>query len=805
MTYTSDDDTALAQTGKVSRASRSRNIISYKESDDDDDDLPLSQQTTKNGSRRKVKSEDDEEEEDIPIATTRKRTKKLPSDKGVKKVKNEVKSEDGLSKIATISKPKKTSTTAKKATSKKLPAKKENGTKNLKKENDTRRANAKNVKKEDSQSEEAVAAEEEEEMYKWWEQEDLNNEIKWNTLEHNGVIFPPDYEPLPANVKLVYDGQLVTLPSEAEEVAGFFGAMLNTDHAQNPTFQKNFFNDFVKILSENGGTKEGTTITDFKKCDFTKMFDYFEEKRAAKKLLTAAQKKEIKRFKDEEESSFKFCTMDGRKEQVGNFRVEPPGLFRGRGSHPKTGTLKKRVRPEDITINIGKEAKIPEPPAGHKWAEVKHDNTGAWLAMWKENVLGGFKYVRLAANSSIKGISDYKKFEKARNLKNYIDVIRRDYRGKLRSSLMQDRQMATATYLIDVFALRAGGEKGEDEADTVGCCSLRYEHISLKPPNTVIFDFLGKDSIRFYQEVEVDRQVFKNLKIFKKPPKDIGDQLFDRIDPPILNKHFQNYMVGLTAKVFRTYNASKTMAELLKKIPNEGTVNEKIVKFNAANREVAILCNHQRSVTKGHAASVNKINEKINEMRWLKTRAKITMLQIDKKLRKKKGDDYFSEIGLLSAEEVEVIANAYHDKEIERLTKKFQRDNEKLEMNKEPMKPKSALKEELKKVENKKKMWIREGKTGKIKLEDYEKEDVEKLEQIVEKIEARITNTCLQLKDKEDNATVALGTSKINYIDPRLTVVFSKRFNVPIEKLFTKTLREKFKWAIESADENWEF
>lgn len=44
-----------------------------------------------------------------------------------------------------------------------------------------------------------------------------------------------------------------------------------------------------------------------------------------------------------------------------------------------------------------------------------------------------------------------------------------------------------------------------------------------------------------------------------------------------------------------------------------------------------------------------------------------------------------------------------------------------------------------------------------------------------------------------------------NYIDPRLTVVFSKKFGVPIEKFFSKTLREKFNWAIKSVDEDWEF
>lgn len=84
-------------------------------------------------------------------------------------------------------------------------------------------------------------------------------------------------------------------------------------------------------------------------------------------------------------------------------------------------------------------------------------------------------------------------------------------------------------YFIDRLALRAGNEKGEDEADTVGCCSLRCEHVTLQPPDQLVFDFLGKDSIRYYNQVTVDQQVFKNIKIFKDN-KDDEDQLFDRVD-----------------------------------------------------------------------------------------------------------------------------------------------------------------------------------------------------------------------------------------------------------------------------------
>lgn len=386
-----------------------------------------------------------------------------------------------------------------------------------------------------AESEDADEKEEEEEEYRWWEDPTKGDGTKkWTTLEHNGVVFPPPYELLPKNVKMKYDGVPVTLHPDAEEVAGFFGSMLNSTHnVENPVFQKNFFSDFKDVLKKTGGAKDSqgnkVDIKEFAKCDFKPIFEYYDAKREEKRNQPAAEKKRLKAEKDEQEAAYQFCTWDGRKQKVGNFRVEPPSLFRGRGEHPKTGRVKTRVQPEQITINIGKEATVPSPPAGHNWKEVKHDQEGTWLAMWQENINGNYKYVMLAANSDVKGQSDFKKFEKARELKKYIDKIRKDYRKNLKHDLMVERQKATAVYLIDQFALRAGNEKGEDEAETVGCCSLKYENISLKPPNTVVFDFLGKDSIRFYDEVQVDSQVFKNLKIFKKAPKKDGDEIFDRL------------------------------------------------------------------------------------------------------------------------------------------------------------------------------------------------------------------------------------------------------------------------------------
>lgn len=71
-------------------------------------------------------------------------------------------------------------------------------------------------------------------------------------------------------------------------------------------------------------------------------------------------------------------------------------------------------------------------------------------------------------------------------------------------------------------------------------------------------------------------------------------------------------MKGLTAKVFRTYNASITFQQQLdENTPKDATVQEKLNAYNQANRMVAILCNHQRSAPKTHEQSMEKMNDRV--------------------------------------------------------------------------------------------------------------------------------------------------------------------------------------------------
>lgn len=70
------------------------------------------------------------------------------------------------------------------------------------------------------------------------------------------------------------------------------------------------------------------------------------------------------------------------------------------------------------------------------------------------------------------------------------------------------------------------------------------------------------------------------------------------------------------------------------------------------------------------------------------------------------------------------------------------------------------------------------------------------LEGRIKKWSEDITKLEVDIRNRDDNKEVALGTSKINYMDPRISVAWCKRCEVPIDKVFAKTLRDKFNWAM---------
>lgn len=139
---------------------------------------------------------------------------------------------------------------------------------------------------------------------------------------------------------------------------------------------------------------------------------------------TTEEKKNELNEKLAKDKGFKYCLYDGALEKVSNYMVEPPGIFRGRGEHPSAGKLKSRIVPEFVQINVGQNNPIPICSVpGHAWKRVVEKQDATWLAVFKDerSAFGaGVKYVQLAAESTVKGENDRKKYEKARRLKNTI-------------------------------------------------------------------------------------------------------------------------------------------------------------------------------------------------------------------------------------------------------------------------------------------------------------------------------------------------------------------------------------------------
>jgi DNA topoisomerase-1 len=77
--------------------------------------------------------------------------------------------------------------------------------------------------------------------------------------------------------------------------------------------------------------------------------------------------------------------------------------------------------------------------------------------------------------------------------------------------------------------------------------------------------------------------------------------------------------------------------------------------------------------------------------------------------------------------------------------------------------------------------------------DDKNDKDKKKINKLKDQIDKLISRRDIKIELKN----LSITTSKTNYIDPRITVYFMKKHNLPIDKLFTPSLQQKFKWAFD--------
>jgi len=416
-------------------------------------------------------------------------------------------------------------------------------------------------------------------------------------LSHNGVIVPK-YEARGFHILL--RGKSIDLISEQEEMAVAWVKKLGTEYVKDSVFERNFFDDFGAALglknNEKDNEKEKISAADV---DFSEIIKVVEKERNERLNMPKEEKKKLaaerKKIRETNKEKYGHAIVDGVDVELGNYLAEPSSIFMGRGKHPLRGKWKNGAAEEDITLNLS--PGTPR-PAG-KWKEIVWMPDCMWVARWDDKLRGREKYVWLSDTSFVKQEREMEKFNKAIELGRKYEMLRKYISDSLSSAELKTRKVATVCYLIDALSLRVGDEKDEDEADTVGATTLTSKNVEIEG-NLVKFDFLGKDSVRWQKDVELPEQVVKNLKEFmsQSESEKSETEIFKGIRSENVNEFLSIMVPGISAKVFRTFHASKVVDDYLKKVKvnKEDAADYKKYVATMANLQAAVVCNHKRKL-----------------------------------------------------------------------------------------------------------------------------------------------------------------------------------------------------------------
>jgi DNA topoisomerase-1 len=125
---------------------------------------------------------------------------------------------------------------------------------------------------------------------------------------------------------------------------------------------------------------------------------------------------------------------------------------------------------------------------------------------------------------------------------------------------------------------------------------------------------LGKDSVEWNKEVQLRDDAVRNLREF------IGlaqSPIFEGVRSGHVKRFLGEVLPGLTAKVFRTYHASRVVREHLDKanVGKDDVVFKKKAAATMANLQAAIECNHKKQLPKNWDERITKQKDRLREIR----------------------------------------------------------------------------------------------------------------------------------------------------------------------------------------------
>ncbi len=109
--------------------------------------------------------------------------------------------------------------------------------------------------------------------------------MKWKTLKHNGILFPPAFES--QGIKIKIKSESVPLNLEQEEMIYQWAKKKETPYVQDKMFQKNFTADFAKTLNSKFKKLQYSDI------DFSQAYKLVDKEADQKAMMVKEEKKKI--------------------------------------------------------------------------------------------------------------------------------------------------------------------------------------------------------------------------------------------------------------------------------------------------------------------------------------------------------------------------------------------------------------------------------------------------------------------------------------------------------------------------------
>ena len=460
------------------------------------------------------------------------------------------------------------------------------------------------------------------------------------SLRHNG-IFVPQYELQGFKVRI--GGETIPLSPKSEQMAVVW--IRKRQSALSPpdkVFMRNFMREFLEQLKQENPSSETLKsfapeylrrIEDYEandicipsapihgEIDFSEIVNYVEGEKQKKANMTQEEKKRLaaerKSKREELKRKFAVAEVNGQKLEIANWTAEPSCLFAGRGDHPQRGKWKEGPREEDIILNwpLDIEGKPELPVPEGNWKSVIWEPQKMYVAKWQDKLTGKIKYVWFSDSAFLKQNREKEKFKKAEMLGKQIGKIEEHILRNLDSEDENRRKVATVCWLILNPNMRVGDEKDPDEADTVGAITLRPEHIKIEG-DTIHFDFLGKDSVRWVKKVKAPPSVIRNIQQYVAESTE--KHLFEGVDSKKVSRFLSEKMHGLTAKVFRTWRCTKTVKEELEKsgVAKKDSDYVKSYAAKMANLKVAEVANHKRKIPPTFDERLAKKEARLKELK----------------------------------------------------------------------------------------------------------------------------------------------------------------------------------------------